>query len=107
VNQFSTPASLVPPRSPDARTKAQRARVIEADKAFIDTFEAGLDRWQGPEIHLAPAAKTGGIEGSGWFGQGAPEVEQHFGGPSSYPNRIRGVLHAITEYRDAVWVFPP
>jgi len=45
------------------------------------------------------------VEGSGWFGQGAPEYEARNGGSSSWPGRISSVLHAVTEYRDARWAF--
>jgi chromatin structure-remodeling complex subunit RSC1/2 len=78
-----------------------RARQNQIDKEFVDQFDKGLQRWRGPEVNLAQGRKTGGIEGSGWFGQGAPEHEQQFGGASSYPARVQAVLHAVVEYRDA------
>jgi len=101
VNQFTTPAALIPPRTIDPQTTMARARQNHMDKEFIDQFDRSLQKWRGPEVNLQPGRKTGGIEGSGWFGQGAPEHEQQFGGPSSYPARVQGVLHAIVEYRDA------
>jgi chromatin structure-remodeling complex subunit RSC1/2 len=101
VNQFSTPAALARPRSPDPGAVAERARIAAADKVFIERFDANLEQWRGPEIQLPPGRKLAGVEGSGWFGQGAPEYEMRHGGSSSWPARIQSVLHAVTEYRDA------
>jgi chromatin structure-remodeling complex subunit RSC1/2 len=101
VNQFTTPAALARPRSPDPGVVADRLRTAAMDKQFIDRFDANLEQWRGPEIQLPPGRKTAGIEGSGWFGQGAPEYEMRNGGSSSWPGRISSVLHAVTEYRDA------
>jgi len=101
VNQYTTPAALARPRSPDPGVTADRIRTAAMDKQFIDRFDANLEQWRGPEIQLPPGRKTAGVEGSGWFGQGAPEYEARNGGSSSWPGRISSVLHAVTEYRDA------
>lgn len=101
VNQFSTPAALARPRSPDPGVAAERLKTAALDKVFMDRFDTNLEHWRGPEIQLAPGRKTAGVEGSGWFGQGAPEYEARNGGSSNWPGRIRSVLHAVTEYRDA------
>lgn len=100
INQFTTPAAIVPPVSPDQNEKLQRQRLAEADQSWINALEARLPKWQGPQQILAGNASTAGIPGSGWFGEGAPEVEMQLGGSSRYPQRIRAVLYAITEYRD-------
>ena len=104
VHQFTTPAALVPPVSPDQNEKIQRERLAEADQTWVNALEARLPKWQGPQQILVGNANTAGIPGSGWLGEGAPDAERHLGGPSSYPQRIRGVLHAISEYRDTRYV---
>jgi len=101
VNQYSTPAALARPRSPEPGIAAERARSAAADKMFMDRFDGNLEQWRGPETQLPPGRKLAGIEGSGWFGQGAPDYDMRNGGSSSWPGRISSVLHAITEYRDA------
>lgn len=80
--------------------KAERERSAAQDKLSIETLEARLPKWSGPQQILPGERAPGGVPGSGWFGEGAPDVERQLGGPSSYERRIRAVLHAISEYRD-------
>jgi hypothetical protein len=100
ISQYTTAAALVPPPSPNETEKAIRKAAAAADREFTTKFERGLPHWEGPEEVLRGEVHSGGIEGSGWFGEGPYDVERRHGGPSSYAGRIRGVLHAITEYRD-------
>ena len=42
---------------------------------------------------------TDGIEGSGWWGEGAPSYETSAGGERMLPQRIKTVVDAINGYR--------
>lgn len=106
VNQYSTPAALAPPVSPDQREQAHRERQTRTDQGWIDALEERLPKWMGPQQVLPGIVAPAGVPGSGWFGEGAPEVERQLGGSSRYPQRIRAVLYAITEYRDTRYVHP-
>ncbi|EIW70202.1 hypothetical protein TREMEDRAFT_68547 [Tremella mesenterica DSM 1558] len=73
---------------------------VEADRRIIADLESRLPRWEGPKEVIHGDTAPGGIPGSGWFGEGAPQYEQSVGGPASWPDGIRRVVHALSEYRD-------
>lgn len=70
----------------------------DSDQGMIDDLEKTLTKWEGPQAVLPGPSSQGGIEGSGWFGQGDSGKE---GGPSTWSRRIKVVALAINGYRDS------
>lgn len=72
----------------------------QADAAVVNMLDAKLERWGGPQNPLPGDPAPGGVPGSGWWGEGAPEFERSVGGSTSYKSRIRTAAEAIAGYKD-------
>ncbi|KAK4688769.1 chromatin structure-remodeling complex subunit RSC1/2, partial [Tremellales sp. Uapishka_1] len=96
VGSITLPAPIDSPAPGPARSGAQ---VVEDDKKMMAAMDARLPRWTGPEAQME-GPSPGGIPGSGWFGEGAPDYERHAGGKVMWPHRIRSVVAALSGYRD-------
>ncbi len=86
--------------SPTPSEKVRRYRQTEADRAIVAALDARLPRWSGPQPGLPGGVNLCGVDGSGWWGEGAPDYEMNAGGERMWPNRIKGVAEAISGYRD-------
>ena len=69
-----------------------------ADAAMVAMLDTRLQKWNGPELQLPGNVETGGIRGSGWWGEGSDYYERDW---QSWPQRMKGVLEALQGYRDA------
>ncbi|OCF45640.1 chromatin structure-remodeling complex subunit RSC1/2 [Kwoniella heveanensis CBS 569] len=87
------------PASPSVSDKARQTQA-EIDRKVVAALDAVLPRWPGPQPVIPGNTAPGGIFGSGWFGEGAPDYERSAGGPAMWPHRIRAVVDAIASYRD-------
>ncbi|WVQ95459.1 hypothetical protein IAU59_002556 [Kwoniella sp. CBS 9459] len=87
------------PASPSASDHARQSQA-ELDRKVVAALDAVLPRWPGPQPVTPGDTAPGGIYGSGWFGEGAPDSERSAGGPAMWPHRIRAVVDAIAGYRD-------
>jgi len=105
-SRSSSAQSYVSAASPTASEKLRRQSQTESDRAVIAALDARLPRWTGPQSVLARVANTGGIGGSGWWGEGAPDYEAEAGGERRWPQRIRAVVDVISGYRDPSYVQP-
>ncbi|WWC65270.1 uncharacterized protein I303_107887 [Kwoniella dejecticola CBS 10117] len=93
------PASVIAPVAPNPVQKGRQMQA-EKDRAVVAALEARLPRWPGPQSVLPGNSSIGGIQGYGWFGEGAPDHERNAGGSAMWPHRIRAVVSAIEGYRD-------
>ncbi|KAL7420864.1 hypothetical protein Q5752_004818 [Cryptotrichosporon argae] len=103
----ATPAPqppLTPSRPPTTQPPAPTpTRTLPPHVQAMINLDATLPRWPGPSIDLPPVPPQalGGVLGSGWWGDGAPQYEAGVGGPASWQGRIRRVVAALAGYRDA------
>lgn len=74
--------------------------LAEADARVVSATDEKLPKWEGPRSLLPGDPAPGGILGSGWWGEGAPEYERRVGGQASWKGRIRVVADAIEAYKD-------
>lgn len=86
--------------SPTASETVQRNRQAEADRSIVAALDARLPTWAGPQAVLPGGVALGGIEGSGWWGEGAPTYEMNAGGERLWSLRIKAVVEGISGYRD-------
>ena len=96
---YPSDGSETPPVGEPFRQLRQGAQ-SEADKAVVASLDARLPLFPGPVLILPGSYEMGGITGSGWWGEGAPDYEKSVGGESSWPRRMKAMMTAIHGYRD-------
>ncbi|WVW80738.1 hypothetical protein I302_102724 [Kwoniella bestiolae CBS 10118] len=91
-----------PPAEPASPTPSETGRQSQAekDRSVMTALDARLPRWPGPQAVLPGDPVIAGVQGYGWFGEGAPDYDRSTGGPAMWPHRIRAVIEAIIGYRD-------
>ncbi|KAK6906505.1 hypothetical protein I203_100490 [Kwoniella mangroviensis CBS 8507] len=91
-----------PPPAPASPTPSETGRQSQAekDRHVVAALDARLPRWPGPQAVLPGDTAIGGIQGYGWFGEGAPDYDRSTGDSAMWPHRIRAVIEAIIGYRD-------
>ncbi|ODO05892.1 hypothetical protein I350_04953 [Cryptococcus amylolentus CBS 6273] len=87
--------------TPNVPMDPAKAAQYAADQAVVAARDATLPRWSGPKEVLSGNPAPGGVPGSGWWGEDAPDYERTTGGPDQWPFRIRAVVGAIEGYKDA------
>lgn len=73
---------------------------MEADRQMVARLDQTLPKWDGPQPVLPGPPIVGGVPGSGWWGEGAPEYEARAGGMKRWQDRIQAVVSALSDYRD-------
>lgn len=76
------------PSAPSPKPTIDHNPQVTADQAVIAALDARLPRWEGPLAVLHPTSIEG-IQGSGWWGEGAP----------SRPSNVRAVMEAVDRYK--------
>ena len=77
----------IQPAQPPPPPMGQEAAQLADDAEMVAALERTMEKWPGAQEAVG-----------GWFGQGMPSGASY--STSSYPMRIRSVLHALVEYRD-------
>ncbi|WWC92384.1 uncharacterized protein L201_007341 [Kwoniella dendrophila CBS 6074] len=93
------PQPTITPASPTPSDLGRSAQA-EKDRSIVAALDRRLPKWSGPQYVLPGPPSIAGIQGSGWFGEGAPDYDRSTGGPAMWPHRIRAVIDAIVGYRD-------
>ena len=91
--------------SPTASDTIRRHDQTESDRQIVAALDTKLPRWPGPQAVLAEAAKSGNIDGSGWWGEGAPDFERGMGGETMWPDRVSKIIGGIRGYQDPSYVY--
>lgn len=94
-----------PPLVPQSPIHPPPRGLTAADQAVVNAVDKGMPRWPGPQAVIPGPSQIGGIPGSGWWGEGAPEYEKSAGGQTTSPSRIKAVLAAISGYKDQQYVY--
>ncbi|KAL1412641.1 hypothetical protein Q8F55_000388 [Vanrija albida] len=89
------PAEPVKPAVPPSTST-----LSDADTRIVAVVDAKLPLFEGPKTVLPGDPAPGGLLGSGWWGESAPEYERKALATTSYKQRIRAVAEAIAGYAD-------
>jgi len=85
---------------PTVLEKYEFVKQSDRDRITIAQLDETLPRWEGAQAVLPGDPAPGGVQGSGWWGEGAPAFEASLGGPGNWQHRMRVMITALAGYRD-------